>query len=174
MLRESCNRLGQRDWSNTMMYSTKSRRSHALPLAACLLWVCSTLHAQVAGRINGYVKDPSGANVAHATVKAVSVEQQLTRTAETDETGYYNLLAVPPGVYEVSAECTGFERQRQTGVSLTQGQTLRLDMEIKVGAVQSEITVSSQGVLVNTTNQTPWRRAVGNHGIEPRGPGQYH
>jgi hypothetical protein len=81
------------------------------------------------------------------------VEQQLTRTAETDETGYYNLLAMPPGVYEVSVESTGFERQRQTGVSLTQGQTLRLDMEIKLGAVQSEITVSSQAVLVNTSNQ---------------------
>jgi hypothetical protein len=137
-----------------MTRSMLNRRSFALPLAVCLLWACSTLDAQVAGRINGYVKDPSGANVAHATVKAISVEQQLTRTAETDETGYYNLLSMPPGVYEVSVESAGFERQRQTGVSLTQGQTLRLDMEIKLGAVQAEITVSSQALLVNTTNQT--------------------
>jgi hypothetical protein len=120
----------------------------------CTLWVCSTLYAQVTGRINGYVRDPSGGNVVGATVKATSVEQQLTRTAQTDATGFYNLLAMPSGTYEVTAESPGFERQMQTGVELTQGQILRLDLQIKVGAVQAEITVSSQAVLVNTTNQT--------------------
>ena len=136
------------------MHSMLSRRQLLLPLAACLLWVCPTLHAQVAGRINGYVKDPSGASVVGATVRAVSMEQQLTRAVVTDGTGYYNLLAMPPGTYQVSVESPGFERQVQTGVALTQGQTLRLDMEIKVGAVQAEITVTSQAVLVNTTSQT--------------------
>lgn len=136
------------------MHSMLSRRQILLPLAACVLWVCPTLHAQVAGRINGYVKDPSGASVVGATVRAVSMEQQLTRAVVTDGTGYYNLLAMPPGTYQVSVESPGFERQVQTGVALTQGQTLRLDMEIKLGAVQAEITVTSQAVLVNTTSQT--------------------
>jgi len=139
---------------NSLRMSTLHRRCKALLPAGFLLLACGALDAQVAARINGYVKDPSGANLARATVTAVSAEQQLTRTAETDATGYYNLLAMPPGVYEVRVESTGFERQIQTGVSLTQGQTLRLDIEMRLGAVQSEITVSSQAVLVNTTNQT--------------------
>ncbi len=131
-----------------------SFRQVLLSLAACFLTVGPALRAQVAGRINGYVRDPSGASVVGATVKAVSVEQQLTRAAETDATGFYNLLAMPPGIYEVSAESPGFEKQVQTGVALTQGQILRLDLQIKLGALQAEITVTSQAVLVNTTNQT--------------------
>ncbi len=136
-----------------MTHLVLSRRSFSLPLAVCL-WACSCLYAQVAGRINGYVKDPSGASVVGATVTATSGEQQLTRTVETDGTGYYNLLAMPPGIYQVSVESPGFEKQVQTGVTLTQGQTVRLDVEVKLSALQAEVTVTSQAVLVNTTNQT--------------------
>ncbi len=136
------------------MSSIRSRCRIALLLASCLFRVCTTLHAQVAGRINGYVKDPSDASIAHATVKAVSVEQQLTRTTETDQTGYYDLLAMPPGVYRITFGCPGFESQAQTGVTLTTGQSLRLDVVLKLGTVQSQVTVSSTATLVNTTDQT--------------------
>ncbi len=136
-----------------MTHLMLSLRLYLMPMIVCL-WACSYLYAQVAGRINGYVKDPSGGNVAGATVTATSVEQQLTRTAETDGTGYYNLLAMPPGVYQVSVESPGFEKQVQTGVTLTQGQTVRLDIAVKLSALQAEVTVTSQAVLVNTTNQT--------------------
>ncbi|MGH9657199.1 MAG: carboxypeptidase-like regulatory domain-containing protein, partial [Bryobacteraceae bacterium] len=117
----------------------------------CLAGVVS-LHAQVAGRISGYVRDASGAVVTGATVRAVSVEQQLTRTVESDATGFYNLLAMPPAVYDVTFENAGFERQVQKGVRLTLSEELRLDVQLKVGAVQSEITVSSTATLVNTTS----------------------
>ena len=119
-----------------------------------LLLLCCALHAQVAGRIGGFVKDPSGASVAGAAVTAVSEEQQLTRTARSDDTGFFNLLAMPPGTYNITVEGSGFEKQVQTGVQLALGETLRLDVAMRLGGVQSEITVASTATLVNTTNQT--------------------
>ena len=95
--------------------------------AVFLLLSCG-LEAQVAGRISGYVKDPSGAALPGATVTAVSDEQQLKRTIQSDDTGFYNLLAMPPGVYEIAIETPGFERQMQTGVRLALGESLRLDV----------------------------------------------
>ena len=83
------------------------------------------LNAQVAGRISGFVHDPSGANVAGASVTAVSDEQQLTRTVQSDSTGFFNLLAMPPGVYTVTVESAGFERSSQNGVRLALGESLR-------------------------------------------------
>src|SRR6266700_1747949 len=126
---------------------------HATRLAggvlASLLFLCGGLRAQVAGRISGYVRDPSNAVVAGATVAAVSDEQQFRRTTTSDQTGFYNLLALPPGVYEISVENAGFEKLLQTGVTLALGESLRLDPVLKVGAVQSEITVASTATLVN-------------------------
>jgi len=121
--------------------------------ALLLLALAARLDAQVAGTISGFVRDPTGAALPAASVTAVSSEQQLTRSTRSDGTGFYNLLAMPPGTYQISVEAPGFEKQVQTGVRLTVSENLRLDMELKVGAVQAEVTVTSQATLVNTTNQ---------------------
>src|SRR5436190_16458502 len=123
-------------------------------LVVGLLLISNGLKAQVAGRISGYVRDPSGAVIAGAAVSAVSEEQHLRRTTTSDNTGFYDLVAMPPGSWVISADRPGFEKQVQTGVMLTTAQLLRLDMTLKVGAVQSEVTVVSSASLVNTVNQT--------------------
>lgn len=124
-----------------------------LPLALVLILTQSLL-AQVAGRISGYVRDPSGAAVVAATVTVVSDEQQLKRAVQTDDTGFYNLLAVPPGIYRVTIEAAGFDTQVQSGVRLTSGESLRMDAQLQLGKLQTEVTVSSTATLVNTTSQS--------------------
>jgi hypothetical protein len=114
----------------------------------------ATLNAQVAGSISGYVRDASGAAVVTANVTVVSEEQQLTRATLSDNTGFYNLLAMQSGVYVVTVTAPGFEKQTQGGVRLTLGENLRLDVTLKVGSVLTEVTVSSTATLVNTTNST--------------------
>src|SRR5712692_3322759 len=134
----------------------KPKRTLAGLLVAGLLVLPSFYHldGQVAGSISGYVRDPSGAVLPRASVKAVSTEQQLVRNAESDETGFYNLLAMPPGVYDITVESPGFETQIQKGARLTLSQNLRLDIAMKVGAVQQEVTVASTATMVDTTSQT--------------------
>ena len=113
-----------------------------------------SVHGQVAGAISGYVKDQTGAIVPGAAVTAVMTGQQLTRSAVSDTTGFYNMLSMPPGMYEISTAAPGFDKQTQSGVRLTSGDSLRLDVTLKVGAVQSEIAVTAAATLVNTTNST--------------------
>ena len=103
-----------------------------IALCLCILSAVA-LHGQVAGRISGFVRDPSGAIVSGATVTAVSVEQQLTRSALSDSTGFFNLLAMPPGTYEVAVEAHGFEKLVQTNVELAQGESVRLDATAPFG-----------------------------------------
>ncbi len=124
-----------------------------IPALLAGLWA-SILHAQVAGTIGGFVRDQTGAVVAGAGIQAVLTGQQLTRAAVTDSTGFFNLLAMPPGAYEITVTAAGFQKQVQADVRLTSGENLRLDAELKVGSVQTEVTVSSQATLVNTTSQT--------------------
>jgi hypothetical protein len=112
------------------------------------------LFAQVNGQITGYIKDTSGAVIAAATVKAVSTEQQLTRTTQSDVTGFYELLSLPPANYDITVERAGFSTQVQKGVELRTADSLRLDVTLQVGSVRSEVTVTGTAVLVNTSNST--------------------
>ena len=116
------------------------------------LAVC--LRGQVAGTIYGFVKDPTGAIVPGAVVTAIMTGQQLTRTALADNTGFFNMLSMQPGAYEISAAAPGFDKQLQSGVRLTSSEILRLDVTLKVGAVQTEIAITGTATLVNTTNST--------------------
>ncbi len=131
-----------------------SARLSSYAAAVTGLLLAPALHAQVAGSISGYVRDPTGAAVPGASITIISTEQTLTRTTVSDPTGFYNLLAVPSGRYDVNTQADGFERQLQSGVRLTLGESLRLDATLKVGSVQSEVTVASTATLVNTTSQT--------------------
>jgi hypothetical protein len=102
-----------------------------LPVLAA--FCLSTLNAQVAGNISGFVRDPTGAAVPNADVTAVLTGQQLARSTKSDSTGFFNLLAMQPGDYEISIVAEGFEKQVQGGVRLTSGDNLRLDATLKVG-----------------------------------------
>jgi hypothetical protein len=111
------------------------------------------IEAQVAGTISGYVRDDSGAVVPGADVKATMIGQQLTRSAVTDETGFFNFLAMPRGVYEITASLTGFSTQ-STKAELTAGENLRVDFKMNLGQIQETVVVSGTAALVETRSAT--------------------
>jgi len=57
---------------------------------------------------------------------------------------------VPIGAYEVTAEAAGFQRLVRTGLTLTVGQTLRVDLQLTVGEVSPEL-VNAEGSFVRQT-----------------------
>jgi hypothetical protein len=82
------------------------------------------------------------------------VEQQFTRSALTNSEGFYSLLALPPGNYEITFERNGFQRQVQKGLELTVNQNLRADASLPVGTVETQVTVEASAPLVETTSPT--------------------
>lgn len=68
-------------------------------------------------QISGFVKDANGALVAAAAVTARNIGTGQTRTATTNESGYYVIANIPIGEYEVGAEARGFRKFLQKGVS---------------------------------------------------------
>src|SRR2546423_411306 len=111
--------------------------------------------AQMAtGNIAGYVKDASGAAIPDVTVTAKMVEQQVTRSTTTNAEGFYNILTLPPGTYELTFEIKGFQKQTQTGLALTVGQNLRADSTLQLGSIETQVTVGAQAPLVDTNTST--------------------
>ena len=109
---------------------------------------------QVTAAISGRVEDPSGAAVAGATVTVTSEETAATRTFMTDDAGNYRFLAMPVGRYDIHAEKTGFKGELQKGLNLAVGQQAVLNIQLSVGAVQEQVTVTGEAALVNTTTSS--------------------
>src|SRR5688500_17818054 len=88
-------------------------------LAACVTLCAGVMQAQYASQqITGFIRDASGAVVPNAKVVAAQAETGFTRETASNEQGYYVIPNVPIGIYQVTAEASGFKRSTQTGIKV--------------------------------------------------------
>ena len=119
-----------------------------------LLSTAALAHAQVVGAtITGVVHDSSGAAIAGATVTVRQAETGATRMLSTDAEGRFFAPSLPVGPYTVVAEHESFSSQRESGINLVVGQSVQLNFELGVAAVQQAIEVTADSSTVNTTTQ---------------------
>ena len=70
----------------------------------------------------------------------------------SNERGLYDFAAVPPGVYTVKAELTGFKTFENKGIRVGTQQFVTMDIKLDVGQLQETITVTGEAPLIDTSN----------------------
>lgn len=95
----------------------------------------------VNGNILGTVTDSSGAVVAGAKVTITEVREDVSRTATTNDNGFYSFPDVPPGVYKVAVEKQGFKTALRNDVGLSVSTTVHVDLTLQPGSVNETISV---------------------------------
>ena len=128
-----------------------------LPVLTILvsIFMVGSIYAQTdVSEITGTVTDAQGAAVAGATVTLTSPEKGFTRIAQTSDNGTYNFPGIPPGVYNVEVEKSGFKKSVQSSVQAPIASTARADFALEIGDVSETVTVTSNSIdsLVNTTD----------------------
>jgi hypothetical protein len=108
------------------------------------------LGQEVTASIVGTVTDPSGAPIKGATVVATDTERGTQWTAQTNDSGAYNLLRLPVGTYTVKVTSQGFETLQQPKFTLVLNQTARIDAKMKVGNVSETVEVSGAAPILQT------------------------
>ncbi|HEV2425947.1 MAG TPA: carboxypeptidase-like regulatory domain-containing protein [Terriglobia bacterium] len=121
-----------------------------LLLAAVLLTVSFSGFAQDTANMNGTVTDKSGAVIPGATVTVSNPDKGFTRVLKSDSAGYFSVSAIPIGDYVVTAEAPGFQKLVRSGITLQVGQIQRIDMQMSVGQVTQEVTVTGNVPKVQT------------------------
>ena len=108
------------------------------------------VHAQssTAGNITGTVRDQQGAAVANVEVTIVDEKTGASRTAKTNDDGFYSAPGLPAGVYTISASPTGFKKTVATGVQLHVSENLTVNLDLQVGQVTEIVTVTSEAAPV--------------------------
>ena len=72
------------------------------------------------------------------------------RTTESNETGFYSVFSLSPGVYRISVRAPGFETIIREGIKLEIGENARLDFNPRIGDSRSVVTVHADAAPVNT------------------------
>ncbi len=104
------------------------------------------------GAISGLVRDSSGAVIAGATVSVENASKGITRRPVTNEAGVFSVSSlVPASGYTVTITKTGFASHESRDVELQVGQSLFLDIVLRVGATLLQIDVSTSAPLVEPT-----------------------
>src|SRR2546429_6598848 len=106
-----------------------------------------------AADLQGVVHDPNGAVVTKATVTARNTATNVSREATTNDDGFYKIVNLTPGEYEITVSVSGYKTAVIQAVNLTVGQTANQDISLEVGDVTARVTVTTAAPnVVETTN----------------------
>jgi hypothetical protein len=126
---------------------------------AALIWMADVNGAFAqsvsSGTIEGTVKDQSNAVLPGVTVTVTSPALQVGQLVQvSDSAGIYKFVDLPAGTYRLKAELTGFSAVIREDLRLTVGFNARIDLTLKLGAMEESVTVSGQSPVVDVTNTT--------------------
>ncbi|CAN5634817.1 hypothetical protein BH24ACI2_BH24ACI2_02740 [soil metagenome] len=136
-----------------------------LTLAFCLS-AATAFGQETTGSIEGYVKDMAGAVVPNVTLTVTSASSSSTGTTSTgistgfrrtitaNADGFFRLLQVPPGTYDVVTMASGgFGEARYENVTVAIGLNTQLEITVNPGGSVNTVDVTvSDAPPVDTTN----------------------
>jgi hypothetical protein len=109
--------------------------------------------AQDTGIVTGNVVDASGQVLPGASVTLTNEATRDARTMVTNERGDFTFRAVPPGIYTVTVELTGFRKFEQRSNVVNASSQLAIGaVKLEIGAMAESVTVTAQGTVVETRN----------------------
>ena len=127
------------------------RRIIACLLVVSFLTISSNAIAQIdTGTIVGRVTDPSGGVLPGVTVTATQQGTGIESSSVTNANGEYLFPGLRVGIYEVAAELQGFRRTVRANVQLNVQTRAQVDLQLSVGAVTEQVTVTGRSELLQT------------------------
>jgi hypothetical protein len=107
----------------------------------------ATAQGRAEGSIAGTVTDETKALLPGVTVTATNPATGFTRETVTDGRGAFNLPALAPGMYDLTAMLTGFGSYRRS-VTVTVGSEVTLEVSLGVASVAETVTVTGEAPLI--------------------------
>src|SRR6185503_13622931 len=144
----------------TMLVSLRSRFAGSFQIPALLVVLFLSAHAAFgqansnAADIQGTVTDSSGALVANASVTARNPSTNVSRNATSNDEGFYRIVNVPPGDYEITVEAPNFKKAVLSKVTVTVGQAAEVNVKLELGQLTETVTVSDATAEIVETTKT--------------------
>ena len=108
--------------------------------------------SQTLGEITGRITDTSGAAVPAAAVTLTNTATNAVRDTVSTEAGDYTFPSLPPGIYNIKAEHSGFKTEAMNHVEVQVQQTVRLDLTLAIGQVTDSVMVEASAAMLQAEN----------------------
>jgi hypothetical protein len=102
--------------------------------------------------LNGTVFDPAGAVVPNAEVTLTHVDTSNAMETATGAEGLYSFPQLQLGEYELKVSAPGFRDYVQSGITLSLGDKVRVDIKLELGTAQQIIEVHADASALNFEN----------------------
>ncbi len=110
-------------------------------------------YTQVLGDLKGRVTDASGATIAGAHVELTDTNTGIRQSSTTSSAGTYDFPNLVSSRYSLSVDGNGFAHTQQSGITVTTGQTVGLDVMLKAGSANETVQVTADAPpLQNSTS----------------------
>ena len=130
------------------------RRIIAALMVVGLFSATPLIAQQTTGNVTGRVVDDQGAAVPGVTVTAKNPQTGFSRAEVSDTEGVYRLNALQVGTYDIVAELQGFSKVESKGIVVNVGQTLDINLTLKVANVSETVTVTGETPLIETSSSS--------------------
>jgi hypothetical protein len=122
----------------------------ALAFVLVLLSGLAFSQSGTTGAIEGKITDEEGNALPGAEVKLSSPDliggtQSKITTAE----GRFRFVAIPRGTYTLEASMAGFVTAKKEDIKVFVGQTITIDLPLKIGKIEEEVTVTGVSPVVD-------------------------
>src|SRR5262245_40348595 len=125
----------------------------AFSLGVVFIFAGGAAAQQGTGELRGRVADAQNAVLPGVTVTAKNEATGMFREAVSGADGSFFMSALTPGSYEVTAQLSGFKKYQRRGLRVEVGKTFNVDVQLEVGGVEQEVTVTAEAPLVDTTSK---------------------
>lgn len=141
-----------------------SRTSFSLArMIVCGLFILSamiTAQAQFRAGIQGTVSDANGAVVPGARVILKDLENGRTQEVTTSEEGFYRIVGLAPGKYELTVEKEGYKKSLSQNVNVA-GETIQgVDVFLEIGDITAVVTVTDEATAQLSTENANVAKAI--------------
>ena len=121
---------------------------------ACVGFAALLFSQSFTGSVSGIVTDSTGAVLAGAAITVTDVAQNTKHRTVTNDTGFYLISGMAPGLYQLSVEKAGFRTYVLDSMPLTTQQKASVDISLQVGSVVENVEVKAEAQMVDPDSST--------------------
>jgi hypothetical protein len=98
------------------------------------------------GEITGTITDPLGAAISNAVVSVTNTGTRFRQTGTTGDSGIYRFNVLPLGIYEVEVQAAGFASGKRSGVIVSAGTAVTVNIPMQVAGSTTQVEVTATGM----------------------------
>src|SRR5690349_4448883 len=119
-----------------------------------------TAQAQFRASVQGTISDSTGALVPGATVTLKQLDTGKTQQVTTNDEGFYRIVGLAPGKYELTVEKQGYKTSLARNVDVAAETVQGADVVLETGEVTATVTITDEAVTQLQTENANIAKAI--------------